>query len=158
MYYFIRNTLKENGYTQYEISNFALNGFESKHNLKSWEMKDYIGLGLGASSFINNTRYQNPETFEEYLNFANNFYPLWENEQKESLNDLMSEFMFLGLRKTKGVSNKDFEKLFGKNMFEVYKNQIEKFINSELLTKTEETIALTEKGMDISNTVMCEFV
>ena len=70
----------------------------------------------------------------------------------------MGEFMFLGLRKTKGVSNSDFKKYFDKDMFETYSHIIDKFLNSELLKKDGDFISLTEKGMDLSNTVMCEFV
>ena len=158
MYYLVRDILKENGYNQYEISNFAQEGFESRHNIKYWELKDYIGLGLGSSSFLNNVRYQNPENFSDYIEFTNNFSPLWEENEPESEKDLMGEFMFLGLRKTKGVLNSEFKRFFNKDMFEIYSPVINKFLSSELLKTDGEALFLTEKGMDLSNTVMCEFV
>ncbi len=158
MYYKAREIFQENGYMQYEISNFAKRGCESKHNLKYWELKEYLGIGLGASSFFNGIRFTAPDTYSEYINYTKDFKPLWENQNKQSKKELMSEFMFLGLRKTDGVLDSEFKKLFDKSFFDVYESAINKHITNGLLLKDEDSLRLSNKGMDISNMVLCDFV
>ncbi len=158
MYEYAKNLFESKGYEQYEISNFAKKGFECKHNLKYWEMKDYIGFGSSASSFFEEKRHTNPDSLEEYFDLIENYkYPF--NELKtEDKKDLMSEFMFLGLRKTKGINDKDFKELFEESFFDVYKTEIEKHINNGLLIKEDKNIRLTDKGLDLANYVMSDFV
>lgn len=152
MYEYAKKVFTDNGYEHYEISNFAKKGYECRHNLKYWEMKDYIGFGLSASSFINNERRTNPCTLNEYFE---NKQPHIEIEDKEAL---MGEFMFLGLRKIKGINNKDFKELFNESFFDVYKTEIEKHINNGLLIKEDENLRLSDKGLDLANYVMSDFV
>ena len=158
MYEFLVDYLKDNDYRQYEISNFAKDGYACKHNLKYWDLTDYVGFGLGSSSFFENARYQNPADLGEYFDFCNNFTPLWENAQKQAENDLIEEFMFLGLRLTKGVSNTDFVKKFGKSMFDIYEKVIEKNLNLGLLNRDRDSIFLSKKGFDLANSVMSDFL
>lgn len=156
MYEYVKNLFESNGYEQYEISNFAKCGYECKHNLKYWEMKEYIGFGSSASSFFENCRHTNPDSLEKYFEFIENYkYPFTETEDKK---DLMSEFMFLGLRKIKGINDKDFKELFNESFFDIYKKEIEKHINNGLLIKEEENIRLSPKGLDLANYVMSDFV
>lgn len=158
MYDLMRNILKQNGFNQYEISNFSKNGFESRHNLKYWSMDEYIGMGLGSSSFFDRKRYDNPHKFSDYLDFTENFRFIADETEKESEDSLMGEFMFLGLRKTSGIDDNDFNRYFGKSFFSVFGDVIEKHIKNGLLKKEDKKIMLTEKGMDLANTVMCDFV
>lgn len=158
MYYMIRDKLKEKGLLQYEISNFAKQGKECRHNMKYWELKPYIGVGVCASSFFENVRSTNSQTFEEYKAYVEKGVPLFVSEEKQTQEDLMSEFMFLGLRKTKGISDADFQKLFNISFFDKYKDVIEKHKANGLIDVIGDRIFLTEKGMDLSNFVMSDFV
>ncbi|MBQ2897642.1 MAG: oxygen-independent coproporphyrinogen III oxidase [Clostridia bacterium] len=158
MYDFLISYLEQNGYFQYEISNFAKKGFECKHNLKYWDLTEYVGVGLGASSFYQGVRYQNPEKLDRYFEFANSFVPLWEQNPKQTENDLISEFMFLGLRLNKGVSNSDFMSKFDKSMFDIYKDIVDKNIKAGLLNRERDRIFLSKKGFDFANTVMSDFL
>lgn len=152
MYETAKSIFNENGYEQYEISNFAKKGYECIHNLKYWEMKEYIGFGSASSSFIDNERHTNPCILNDYLE---NKEPDIEVEDQKAL---MGEFMFLGLRKIKGINNKDFKNLFNQSFLDIFKEEIEKHINNGLLIKEEENIRLTDKGLDLANVVMSDFV
>lgn len=158
MYEFLVEFLKSKGYNRYEISNFAIPGFESRHNLKYWDLTEYVGFGLGSSSFFEGVRYQNPEKMEGYLEFADNFHPLWENAEKETQNSLISEYMFLGLRLEKGVNNLEFKEKFNKSFFEIYKKEIDQNVNNGLLIKENNRIYLSKKGFDLANSVMSDFL
>ena len=116
MYYLTDEMLSLAGYNRYEISNYSKPGYECRHNLSYWERKDYLGIGLGASSFINETRYRNITNLKEYIKLLDNSdFPdsgvnfLQCDITPLSLNDQMEEYMFLGLRKTKGISISEFK-------------------------------------------------
>ena len=158
MYEYAKKVFEDNGYEQYEISNFAKKGYECIHNLKYWEMKDYIGFGSSASSFFEEKRHTNPDNLEEYFELIENYKYPFDDIQKEDKKDLMSEFMFLGLRKIKGINDKDFKELFNESFFDIYKKEIEKHINNGLLIKEDENIRLSPKGLDLANYVMSDFV
>ena len=150
--------LKENGYEQYEISNFSRPGFASKHNLRYWEMKEYYGLGSGASSFFQNARFENPRDLQEYFNFIDNWSADFYQKDTETAEERMDEFMFLGLRKTKGVSDQDFQEQFQVSFFDRYGSAIEKHLNNGLLLQDCQRIFLSEKGLDLANVVMSDFI
>ncbi len=158
MYYNAREILAEHGLNQYEISNFAKNGFKSRHNERYWNCEEYLGIGLNASSYFNNVRYQNPADFNEYLNFIDNFKPLYQDSAPLTREEQQSEFIVLGLRKTEGISIKEFEEKFFENILSIYAQQIKKHIDNKLLILTDNRLYLSEKGMDLSNQVMCDFV
>lgn len=143
MYRRTKGILEDFGYRRYEISNYALPGYECRHNLGYWERREYLGIGTGASSFINNCRWRQGE-----------------EDEKEALDvpDQMEEFMFLGLRKIEGVSIVEFAADFGLDMMEVYGDVIEKLRSQDLLEIRGDRIALTERGIDVSNYVMSEFL
>lgn len=147
MYHLAKKLLEENGYKQYEISNFSKLGLESKHNLLYWEMNDYYGFGLNAHSMLDNTRFSNTSNLKKYIN---NPTDSKENIITLSEKDIMEESIFLGLRKTSGV---DISKYF-----DIYKDVIEKNIALGLLKMHKNIIFLTEKGMDLANIVMAEFI
>ncbi len=147
----ICKALNENGYNRYEISNFSKNGYECKHNLKYWDCEQYIGLGVSAHSYYNNKRFYNTSDFNSYINgsFHDEFITLLEK-------DKMSEFMIMGLRKTDGISLLEFEKRFSKNPYNIY--DIEKFEKLGLIINDGKNLRLSRRGLDISNSVLCEFV
>ncbi len=109
MYEYCINFLKEKGYLQYEISNFANPNKECRHNLVYWNLEDYIGCGVGAHSYVNNQRYENTDSIEEYIKQINLNNIIKINLHNNSQKENMEEFMFMGLRKTKGISINDFE-------------------------------------------------
>lgn len=158
IYYEARNILKANGLYQYEISNFSKKGFESRHNLRYWNCLEYLGIGLNASSYFNNVRYTNPCDLNEYLAFVQDFKPLYKENDALTENEQMSEFLVLGLRKTDGIKLKNFEEKFEKDIFSVFQKQINKHIENGLLSFSEDKLYLTEKGIDLSNQVLCDFI
>ena len=118
--------LKEAGYGQYEISNYAKPGKESRHNLKYWERGDYLGLGLGAASMVRNIRMSNTKDMRTYLERCDKPKTMREDVQFLEEPRQMEEFMFLGLRKTRGVSKKEFKRIFGREMDMVYEKALHK--------------------------------
>ncbi len=154
IYYAARELLKEHGYEQYEISNFAKKGYACKHNLGYWERKEYLGVGLGASSLIENRRFKNTEALNTYMKSV--FSP---NELQElSISEQMEEYMFLGLRKTEGVSKTLFQKLYGKEIETVYGDWVLKMKRDGLLLEEGDSLSLSKKGMDLANYVMQGFL
>lgn len=154
LYRFTGRFLAEHGFERYEISNYALPGFESKHNTMYWDRGEYIGLGAAAHSYYGGRRYCNTCALGEYI--EGNMRA--GGGEKLTDDDRMSEFMMLGLRKTKGVSVSDFKERFGRNFFEVYGAIAGKFSKLGLLDLSDGRCRLTERGIDVSNTVMCEFI
>ena len=156
MYYKTRELLEQAGYFRYEISNYAKKGYECKHNIKYWTRKPYIGLGLGASSFFENTRYKNVENLTEYL--SGEAYMEKQEEEKLSRQEAMEEFMFLGLRMTEGISKVDFEKCFQTSVEEIYGQVLSTLTQEKLLIEEGNRLFLTQYGVDVSNRVFAEFL
>lgn len=156
MYYKTKEILARAGYTRYEISNYAKEGYECRHNIRYWVRKPYLGFGLGASSFITEERYKNVSVLEVYL--SGDGYMKKEEVDRLSEYEAMEEFMFLGLRLTKGIKKVKFEKRFGRNITEVYGTVIERLKREQLIEEDEECIWLTEHGVDVSNVVLSEFL
>lgn len=152
MYYLTKEYLKENGYHRYEISNYSKEGFECIHNLGYWVRRDYLGLGISAASLINDERFTMHSDFQRFNDGDFSF-----EKEPLSLRDKMEEFMFLGLRLTKGVSKKEFSKLFLVSMEEVYGEALKK-LSLEGLLINGDYVLLTDKGMDVANYCMSEFV
>lgn len=150
MYHYAIDFLNEKGFKQYEISNFAKEGKESLHNCVYWERGNYKGFGLGSASLIDNTRYKNTESLSEYIKGKT----IAEIDVLTPQN-IMEEYMFLGLRMNKGISIRDFKNQFGKSVFDVYGNVFKKY--SEFFV-IDDRIALNTRGIDISNTIMSEFL
>lgn len=158
IYYRTEEVLSQAGYRRYEISNYAKEGKECKHNLGYWERTDYLGIGLGASSLVDNTRYKNTDDLLYYMEHADRLDKIQEGVEKLSVKEQMEEFMFLGLRKMDGVSMTEFENVFGKTMEECYGNQLEHLIKKDLLERKDDRIMLTKQGIDVSNYVFAEFL
>ena len=145
------NFLKENGYNRYEISNFSKPGFECKHNLKYWDCDEYIGLGVAAHSFYEDYRFYNTSDLTSYLDGDTDDEKIFLSDS-----DKMSEFMIMGLRKTDGISVTDFKKRFNKNIFSEF--NIDKFLSCGLLIHDSDRLFLSDHGLDVSNSILCEFV
>lgn len=150
--------LKEYGFEQYEISNYAKPGRESRHNLKYWERADYLGLGLGASSMVRNIRMSNTRDIKKYLERCENPKTMRENVEFLEEARQMEEFMFLGLRKTRGVSRKEFRRNFGQDLDLVYEKALYKGFENGLLKEKKDRIFLSEEGILVSNAVLSEFL
>ncbi len=160
MYWYVKNTLELNGYKHYEISNYAKEGYESKHNLNCWNQNEYIGIGVAAHSYLNNIRYCNTSDLEKYIdnmNEINNKEVYYINE-KQQIEDKKKEFMLLGLRKIDGVSIQEFKQRFTDNPIYVFRKELEKLVNDKLITIDGDIIKLTYKGIDFANLVWQEFI
>ena len=154
MYWYVKDTLELNGYKHYEISNFAKNGKESKHNLNCWEQKEYIGLGVAAHSYLDFKRYSNSQNLEEYIqDFTKK--TIQEVQLKE---DMKKEYMLLGLRKINGISITKFKEKFNDNPIYLFRKELEKLVKEDLIEIDLNQIKLTRKGLDFANLVWEEFV
>lgn len=177
MYYYTQDRLASAGYVQYEISNYARPGYECRHNVSYWERTDYLGFGIGAASLFEEIRHTNISDINRYIDklsvilkenhcvhadvIADNYnklYEIYDDIQTLSLSDRMEEFMFLGLRKIGGISKAGFEKAFSKNITDVYGKVIEENVLNGLLVDDGDIVRLTDRGVDISNVVMAEFL
>lgn len=164
MYHTGIRMLRDAGYVHYEISNCAKKGYECRHNLKYWSFHDYYGVGLGAHSFqVDFGRRYNVTDFDTYFQkLKENQLPVHENQyEPETTKELMGEYVFTALRKAQGLNLEDFSYVFGKSFFQVYEEQMHAILDYKergYLTLDGQTLALTEKGIDISNEIMAEFV
>ena len=160
MYWTVKQTLEANGYNHYEISNFAKQNYESKHNLDCWSQKEYIGFGVAAHSYTNGIRYSNIENLEQYIkNYEED--KTEENlifHEKQDREAMQKEYMLLGLRKIDGVSIQEFKIKFVANPVFLYHDKLEKLVNEELVEIDGDQIKLTNKGLDLANIVWEEFI
>ena len=150
--------LRTKGYEQYEISNFAKEGYQCRHNKIYWQLKDYVGCGSSSHSYIAGIRYRNESNIEKYIGRINTMNSAVVEEIKNSQKDDIEEFMFLGLRLTEGISIEEFQQRFNISIFDKYKDIIEKYVKMELLKLEEGRLFLTPKGIELSNQVMAEFI
>ncbi|HAT4307016.1 TPA: oxygen-independent coproporphyrinogen III oxidase [Clostridium perfringens] len=158
MYHLAKEILEENGFNQYEISNYAKEGKECRHNLAYWNMDNWIGVGSASASYINGKRIKNISSVEEYINSINERGEAVEEIINNSKNDNMEEFMFMGLRKINGIDENEFKKRFGMNINDVYGEILNKYIDEGLLIRESGRIFLSEKGIEISNIIMADFL
>ena len=163
-----RRRMADAGFHRYEISNYARNGFESVHNSGYWTRREYIGLGLGASSLLYRrnaqklfgsrgtgpVRFHVSRDWNSYL--KEDFHA--EELQTLSVRNEMEETMFLGLRMTRGVCLDDFYRTFGRSIEEVYPGKMERFCREGLAQLRDGRFSLTDRGMDLSNYVMADFL
>lgn len=168
--------LKKNGFQHYEISNYAKPGFECRHNIGYWTRQDYLGLGLGAASLIDEVRYSNVRDLDTYISLAGELQPkvfscqieeetyqvtgtnLHVSAQVLTRKDQLEEFMFLGLRMCDGVSRDDFIKTFKTSIDAVYGGVLSELVENQLIERREGRIRLSDRGRDISNYVLSQFL
>ncbi len=151
MYYLIVDYLKNNGYNHYELSNFAKENYESRHNLTYWNNDNYYGFGAGASGFIDNIRYDNTKSVFKYNAGITKVY-----EEKLSLNELMKDEVMLSLRKINGINKNDFYKKYNvllEDAFD-YKN----LIRNNFLTETSKNVYINENELFVSNEIIIMFL
>lgn len=158
MYSITKKILKKYGYNQYEISNYSIEGYECYHNKTYWKCNDYLGVGSASSSFIEGKRIKNIENVKLYIDKINNKESVIEEIINNTKEDNIEEFIFMGLRMNDGINIKDFEKRFNIDINSIYKNIIEKNINKKLLIIDKENLRLTDKGIELSNSVMSDFI
>jgi oxygen-independent coproporphyrinogen-3 oxidase len=173
MYARTKKILKQYGYERYEISNYAKTGYECRHNNSYWIGTEYLGLGLGAASLLDNTRFSNETDLNSYINLCNQYQPGKGKEEGTSCQDVlgirrnitvltqqqrMEEFMFLGLRRMEGVSRRDFLQRFSVLPEEIFGDCIKELEEKKLIRNVGDWIQLTEYGIDISNYVLSSFL
>ena len=158
MYEATAQILKEYGFEQYEISNYARKGRECRHNVGYWTRQDYLGFGLGASSLYGKERFANTADMKKYLENSRNLEKIREKEPSLTREDEMAEFMFLGLRMTRGIAKSDFQEIFGCTIESIYGEVLKKYEALELLQEKDDRIFLSRKGIHVSNSVMSEFL
>lgn len=150
--------MEKAGRHQYEVSNFALKGQESQHNLVYWNNDHYYGFGAGASGYLGHTRYKNHGPIQHYLKpLRDNQLPTLETEVL-TMNNQMEEELFLGLRKKMGVSKTRFQEKFGVTLNQVYQETIPDLIQKGLLLEDKEYIQLSEQGLFVGNDVFEAFL
>lgn len=153
-----KDILKDNGYHQYEISNFALDGKECEHNKVYWSLEEYIGVGSASSSYMDGYRFANTSNINDYIEKISNNVSVVIDKYENSIEDEMEEFVFMGLRMVSGIDILKFEKKFGVDINSIYKEIIEKNIKDGLLVVQKNKMFLTAKGMELSNSVMSDFI
>ncbi|MCM1539282.1 MAG: radical SAM family heme chaperone HemW [bacterium] len=168
LYALTKTLLKEHGYARYEISNYARDGYACRHNLTYWTRGDYLGFGLGAASLMKEVRFRNADTLAAYerdVKARENdavgaacLPPAYAEWEPLTVKDCMAETMFLGLRLTKGVSEQAFLERFGRSVYEVYGSVLDKHQRNGLLTERDGFLFLTDRGLDVSNYVMADFL
>ncbi len=158
MYHLTKSKLEEAKYVRYEISNYAKTGCECRHNLGYWERIDYLGIGLGSSSLLDNVRYSNETDMEQYCEKCKKQETVRVQQEVLTEQAQMEEFMFLGLRRIEGVSKERFSVIFGKTIESVYGDIIVNLELKGLIEEREGNLRLTDYGIDVSNYVMSEFL
>jgi coproporphyrinogen III oxidase-like Fe-S oxidoreductase len=149
--------LNEAGYGQYEISNFAKPGYDSKHNSMYWRNRSYYGLGAGAHGYLNSQRHVNVKGVQAYIDASKQGLPVLE-QTEVSKDEAMEDFMMVGLRLLEGVRERDFAEQFGVTMESVFAPTIEKFLKMKLLDRTSEGYRLSEQGVLLGNEVFAAFI
>ena len=153
MYYLAKEMLSDKGFRQYEISNFAKEGFECRHNITYWRTEEYRGFGLGAHSYVDGTRFHNSADMKEYMAGGGRL-----DMEKLTPEEMQEEFMFMGLRMNEGISKEEFLKRFKTDITSVYGQEISELISEGLLTENKGRISLTDRGIDVSNQVFEKFI
>ena len=157
MYYLAKEKLKEAGYLHYEISNFAKPGKESKHNLTYWNQEEYIGFGAGASSYLEEKRFTNVASIEEYIRKINHQEQSFVIEEEQDVESKLREYMILKLRLMEGINIQEINQKFQIDVLEKFQKELEKLQQQQLIV-VDTNIYLTDKGMDLANLVWEEFI
>ena len=155
MYHETKRFLRECGYERYEISNYAKPGRECRHNIGYWTGVPYLGLGLGASSYMNGSRFAVSSDMQQYLEEKPGTFT---DVEKLTKKDMEEEFFYVGLRMTAGVSLSEFELRFGMSAEEVYPGLMETFVEEKAAEFRGDRFVLTDYGLDVSNYIMAQFL
>lgn len=173
MYEATRRVLSMSGYKRYEISNYAKSGYECKHNIVYWTMDEYIGIGLGASSFFNGRRYSNTEEIYTYIDTLEDVFDMSELDRTYKIKELealrhideevdaeklMEEYVIFGLRMTRGISAEKFYEKFGHSIYDIYGEAIDKYTKSGHMQNDGGNIKFTTRGIDVSDSILPDFL
>lgn len=158
MYEDTAEILERYGYRQYEISNYAKQGYMCRHNAGYWQRREYLGFGLGASSLYGGMRFSNTHQMQEYLKESRNPDQIRKDVTVLSRNEQIEEFMFLGLRMTEGISEKEFEENFDVRLMDVYGDILQKYEETGFMEHIETKWRLTRKGIHVSNHILADFL
>lgn len=158
MYELLKDTMRSNGVNQYEISNFAKEGFESQHNLTYWNNEHYYGFGAGAHGYLPGRRTGNIRPLPAYIKQAMNTGRPILNTEEISLKEKIEEEMFLGLRKMNGINKNHFYQKFGFHYETLYKDEVSKLMIKGWLKEDNDNLHLTDQGMLFGNDVFSEFL
>ncbi|MBD1371138.1 oxygen-independent coproporphyrinogen III oxidase [Hazenella sp. IB182357] len=158
MYQLVRSFLVQQGYHQYEVSNFAKPGYESTHNLTYWKNESYYGLGTGAHGYVKPTRYMNIKGVKEYIRQIEGEQRPIADQFSERLEEEIENFMMLGLRLLDGISKQTFYERFGFDVDQIFQAEISDLINQGFLYLEGDRISLTEKGLIFGNHVFGTFI
>ncbi len=150
--------LEEYGFGQYEISNYARKGYRCRHNIGYWNRTEYLGIGLGASSFFGEKRFRNTEKMEEYLRYSGCPERIRRDIVRLTLIEQEEEFMYLGLRMTEGIREEEFKRQFGTDLKTVYGEVLEKYRGMGFLEKNGDFWRLSRKGIHVSNWILADFL
>ena len=145
-------------YERYEISNYAKPGYECKHNIKYWSMKSFLGFGVNAYSFFNNSRHSNFSALNEYINAVNSDKKPVKEILSEDCEELYKDAVITGLRLSRGIDLKQIKNDFGKALYEEKKEKIDKYISMGYMTLKDDYLAFTENGFSISNYILSELI
>ncbi|MDF9611483.1 radical SAM family heme chaperone HemW [Bacillus cereus] len=158
MYEMVMDEMERHGYTQYEISNFSKGDNESRHNLTYWNNEEYYGFGAGAHSYVNGERIQNVGPLKQYFNKIDETGFPYLDVHVVTEKEKMEEELFLGLRKTKGVSKMAFRNKFNVEMNQVFAKQLQNNQEQGLLEESDGYVRLTRKGKLLGNEVFQSFL
>ena len=158
MYKTTIQTLEDAGYQQYEISNFSKPGMESRHNINYWNNGEYLGMGAGASSYLNGERFKNTNLPSNYIREIGAKENAIETRERLEPMQAMGETLMLGLRLLKGISIDVFENRFQVSFQKVYGKILEPLLNQELITFNQNRIALSRKGLFLADSVILKFI
>lgn len=155
MYYETKRFLQDCGYERYEISNYAKPGRACRHNIGYWTGLPYLGLGLGASSYMDGCRFAVNSDMKQYLEEKPGMFT---DVEKLTKKDMEEEFFYVGLRMTAGVSLPEFERRFGVSAKDVYPGLMETFVAEKAAVFQGDRFVLTDYGLDVSNYIMAQFL
>lgn len=158
MYEYALKYLKKHKIFRYEVSNFAKKGFESKHNLKYWNMDEYIGFGLASHSFFGNTRWENTSSLSEYFEKVENNESPIKNKENLTVDDLKEEYIMTTLRKTTGFSLDDYKLKFDDDLSLTKKRELENLVKQGFVCVDSNRIFATDKGFEFLNQIILELV
>lgn len=149
LYLFSIDYLEKNGFNQYEISNFSKSGYESKHNLKYWNLDEYIGIGSAAHSYFNNKRFYYDRSIEDFKN---------NRIISDGIGGNKEEYIMLKLRLKNGLNLDEYKKVFGEDVSKDFLDKIEIYSKSGYLSFKNNIVSLSTKGFLVSNTIIADLI
>lgn len=158
MYYTAVDLLERAGYRHYEISGFALPGYECIHNMVYWKCGEYLGAGAGAHSYVGGERLENEPDIKRYIDMTGDGKEAVIGRKHIGFEESVSEYMILGLRLVEGVSGKEFKSRFGMDLEQTFGEKINRLEEESLVTMENGNLRLTPKGLDLANRVFVEFI